>query len=202
MTEKLTIAVAQLNPFVGAIDKNVAAILSAREQAAGADLLLTPELSVIGYPPEDLVRKPSFIAAATDAVGQLAQATADGGPDMMVGAPRADGDRLYNSIYHLSGGRIAGHLDKHKLPNYGVFDELRVFDSAPPQGPLNVRGVRLGTMICEDMWFPDATETLCESGAEILLVPTCSPFAVGKFDERLAQAVARIRESGLPLNAK
>jgi NAD+ synthase len=199
MTNRLTIALAQLNARVGGLVANADAILRAREAAAGADLLVTPELSIVGYPPEDLVLKPALVAAARAQVERLAAATADGGPALLVGAPWAEGDALYNAMLLLDGGRIAGITRKHDLPNYGTFDEKRLFTAGPLPGPLNLRGVRIGVPVCEDMWWPDVCECLAETGAELLIVPNGSPYEVGKDDRRLSLAVTRVTETGLPL---
>jgi NAD+ synthase len=199
MTMTLSIALAQLNAVVGGLDANADAILAARAGVLGADLLVTPELSVIGYPPEDLVLKPALVEAAMARVERLAAATADGGPALLVGAPLAEAGRLYNAMFLLDGGRIAGVTRKHDLPNYGTFDEKRVFSPGPLPGPLAFRGTRLGVPVCEDVWTPDVTECLAETGAEILIVPNGSPFETGKDDRRLSLAVARVSETGLPL---
>jgi len=199
MTMTLSIALAQLNAVVGGLDANADAILAARAGVPGADLLVTPELSVIGYPPEDLVLKPALVEAAMARVERLAAATADGGPALLVGAPLAEAGRLYNAMFLLDGGRIAGVTRKHDLPNYGTFDEKRVFSPGPLPGPLAFRGTRLGVPVCEDVWTPDVTECLAETGAEILIVPNGSPFETGKDDRRLSLAVARVSETGLPL---
>ncbi len=199
MTTTLSIALAQLNAVVGGLDANADAILVARAGAPAADLLVTPELSVIGYPPEDLVLKPALVAAGMARVERLAAATADGGPALLVGAPIAENGRLHNAMFLLDGGRIAGITRKHDLPNYGTFDEKRVFAPGPLPGPLAFRGVRLGVPICEDIWTPDVTECLAETGAELLIVPNGSPFETGKDDRRLSLAVSRVSETGLPL---
>ncbi|MDE8347196.1 MAG: NAD+ synthase [Acidocella sp.] len=200
MSDTLKIAIAQINTQVGAIDKNVAAIRAARMRAAemGADLVVTPELSISGYPPEDLVLKPAFIAACEAAVAMLAAETADGGPGLIIGTPWRDGEALYNAAFVLDGGRIVARRKKHELPNYGVFDEKRVFAPGPAPGPVVFRGFRLGLMICEDWWFPDVAETLRESGAEMLLSINGSPFEDGKQARRITLAVARVVETGLP----
>ncbi len=199
MTTTLSIALAQLNAVVGGLDANADAILAARAAVPGADLLVTPELSVIGYPPEDLVLKPALVAAGMARVQRLAAATADGGPALLVGAPLAENGRLHNAMFLLDGGRIAGITRKHDLPNYGTFDEKRVFSPGPLPGPLAFRGARLGVPICEDIWTPDVTECLAETGADILVVPNGSPFETGKDDRRLSLAVARVTETGLPM---
>jgi NAD+ synthase len=199
MTDRLIIALAQLNASVGDLAGNADAILAARATVPGADLLVTPELSIVGYPPEDLVLKPALVAAARVQVERLAAATADGGPALLVGAPWAEDGRLYNAMLLLDGGRIAGITRKHDLPNYGTFDEKRLFNAGPLPGPMNLRGVRIGVPVCEDMWTPDVCECLAETGAELLIVPNGSPFEVGKDDRRLNLAVTRVVETGLPL---
>jgi NAD+ synthase len=199
MTDRLAIALAQLNASVGDLAGNADAILAARVRAGGADLIVTPELSIVGYPPEDLVLKPALVAAAKVQVERLAKATADGGPALLVGAPWAEDGKLYNAMLLLDDGRIAAITRKHDLPNYGTFDEKRVFAAGPLPGPLVFRGVRIGVPICEDMWTPDVCECLAETGAELLIVPNGSPFEVGKDDRRLNLAVARVVETGLPL---
>ncbi len=199
MTDRLTIALAQLNASVGDLAGNAYAILAARDTVPSADLLVTPELSIVGYPPEDLVLKPALVEAAKAQVERLAAATADGGPALLVGAPWAEEGTLYNAMLLLDGGRIAGITRKHDLPNYGTFDEKRLFSAGPLPGPMNLRGVRIGVPVCEDMWTPDVCECLAETGAELLIVPNGSPFEVGKDDRRLNLAVTRVVETGLPL---
>jgi NAD+ synthase len=201
MTDALTIALAQLNPTVGDLEGNKALVLRARAEAAaqGADLVICTELVVTGYPPEDLVLKPMFQDAARAVVEALAAETADGGPALLIGAPIVDDGKLYNAALLLDGGAVAAQRYKYELPNYGVFDEVRVFERGPLPGPIPFRGVRIGVMICEDMWFLDVPECLEESGAEIMVVINGSPFESDKADARLNLAVARINESGLPL---
>ena len=201
MTDTLSIALAQINPTVGDIDGNLATIRHAREEAArkGADLVVFPELAVCGYPPEDLVLKPFFQDRVEAATRHLAAETADGGPALLVGAPWREDGRLYNAALLLDGGEVAAVRYKHDLPNYGVFDEKRVFAAGPLPGPLPFRGVPLGVMICEDMWTPEVAESLEESGAVLLLVLNGSPFETDKRHERLNWAVARVTETGLPL---
>jgi NAD+ synthase len=201
MTDTLNIALAQLNPTVGDIDDNLDLVRRARNEAAemGADLLISTELVTSGYPPEDLVLKPAFLDAVEAEVEALMAETGGGGPALLVGAPwRSDGN-LYNAALLLDGGRIAAARFKHDLPNYGVFDEKRVFATGRFPGPMNFRDVRLGVMICEDMWFPAVAECLEESGAEILIVLNASPFEMDKADVRLSLAVARVTETRLPL---
>ncbi|OAF20042.1 NAD+ synthase [Bradyrhizobium neotropicale] len=210
MTERLNefaVTLAQLNPTVGDIDGNAAKVRAARAQAVadGADLVLFPELFIAGYPPEDLVQKPAFQVACRAAIESLARETADGGPALLVGTPWVEEGRLYNACALLDGGQIAALRFKCNLPNYGVFDEKRLFARGPAAGPVTVRGVRIGVPICEDIWleesedYENVVETLAETGAEIILVPNGSPYARDKGDVRLSVAVARVTESGLPL---
>lgn len=201
MTAKLRIALAQLNPIVGDIKGNFAKVVEARRSAAldGADVIVFSELFLTGYPPEDLVLKPAFQRAAMAATAELAKLTADGGPAMLIGTPWVDEGKLYNAVACLDGGEIKGLRYKVHLPNYGVFDEPRVFTAGAMPGPFSLRGVRIGVPICEDIWYPDVIECLEESGAELLLVPNGSPFDAAKFEARQQLAIARINESGLPL---
>ena len=204
---QFTVTLAQLNPTVGDIEGNAAKARAARTQAAadGADLLVFPELFIAGYPPEDLILKPSFQAACRGAIESLARDTADGGPAVLVGTPWVDDGKLYNACAFLDGGRIAALRFKANLPNYGVFDEKRLFARGPASGPLTIRGVRVGVPICEDIWLEESeeyeniVECLAETGAEILIVPNGSPYSRDKHDLRLSIVVARVRESGLPL---
>jgi len=199
MTDRLAIALAQINPTVGDLTGNIRRIEAARAGAKGADLVVFPELAISGYPPEDLVLKDAFLDAVSQGIVELAAATADGGPAMLVGAPwRAGGERR-NAALLLDGGRVTATVLKHHLPNYGVFDEARVFVPAPPPEPVPFRGVNLGIMICEDMWFADVAANLKAKGAEMLIVPNGSPFDMHKPDVRRNHAVARIAETGLPL---
>lgn len=197
---KLRIALAQLNALVGDIDGNVARAKDAWRQArdAGADLIVFPELYVNGYPPEDLVLKPAFAAASRRATEQLAAETADG-PGIIIGAVWPEDGKLYNAAAYLDGGQVRGVRYKVDLPNYGVFDEKRVFEPGPLPGPIDFRGVRIGVPVCEDIWTDEVTECLAECGAELLIVPNGSPFNWSKMDERLNIAVARVKETELPL---
>jgi NAD+ synthase len=199
-SDKLAIAVAQLNSTVGDIAGNAEKVRRARATAAaqGADLVVFPELFIAGYPPEDLVLKPAFQAACRAAIEALARETASPGPALLVGSPWLDDGKLYNAVALLDGGTIAALRYKVDLPNYGVFDEKRVFAPGPMPGPVNFRGVRLGLPICEDIWGEEIVECLAETGAEILVVPNGSPYWRQKGDVRLNIAVARVTEQGLP----
>jgi NAD+ synthase len=201
ITDTLKIALAQLNPTVGDLKGNTEKLRKARAKAAagGADLIVLPELFITGYPPEDLVRKPAFAAAARAAVEAVAKNTADGGPGILVGTIWAEDGKLYNAVALLDDGRVQGVRFKVDLPNYGVFDEKRVFDIGPMPGPVSFRGVRIGVPICEDIWQDEVCECLQETGSELLISPNGSPFDWPKPDLRMNVAVARVTETGLPL---
>ncbi len=202
LSHTFNIAIAQLNPTVGDVAGNLAKVREARADAArqGAQLLMMTELFISGYPPEDLVLKPAFIQACWKAVESLAADTADGGPGVVIGFPRQDETGRYNSIAVLDGGKVIAVRDKIDLPNYGEFDEKRVFDQGAMPGPVNFRGVRIGIPICEDIWGDlGVCETLAESGAEILLVPNGSPYYRGKVDIRHQVVLKQVIETGLPM---
>ncbi|MCB1488859.1 MAG: NAD+ synthase, partial [Bauldia sp.] len=201
LTDTIRITVAQLDSIVGDIDGNLAKARAARQTAAaaGADLVAFSELFIAGYPPEDLVLKPAFQDACREAIEAFAADTADGGPGVVIGTPWPEGGKVYNAVALLDGGGIQAMRYKVELPNYGVFDELRVFEPGPLPGPVDFRGIRLGLPVCEDIWFEQVCECLLETGAELLVVPNGSPYWQGKADARQQVAIARVVETGLPL---
>ncbi|HEX2839722.1 NAD+ synthase [Hyphomicrobium sp.] len=196
----LKIALAQLNPIVGDLAGNEQKLRAARERAAaeGADLIVFPELFLTGYPPEDLVLRPAFHVAARSRLEALAK-TLGPGPAVLVGTVWPDQGAIYNAVALLDEGTITAVRYKVDLPNYGVFDEKRVFSAGELPSPIAFRGVRLGVPICEDIWKDEVAECLAECGAEILIVPNGSPFDWKKPDLRMNVAVARVTETGLPL---
>ena len=200
MTDTLTLALAQLDYTVGDIEGNMALIEAARDEAAGlgADLAIFSELGVSGYPPEDLVLKPIFQDAVEAAVRSFAPST-KGGPAVLIGAPWRVEGALHNAALLIDQGEVASVRLKVDLPNYGVFDEKRVFAPGPLPEPIEFRGAKLGVMICEDMWGTDVTAHLKASGAEILIVINGSPFEADKGGERFALAAQRVGEVKLPL---
>ena len=197
-TFRLTLA--QLNPTLGAIEANAALAYDAWAQGrdAGAQMVALTEMFITGYQTQDLVLKPAFVADAMRAVQALAEKIKDG-PALGVGAPCLKDGALYNAYYVLQDGKIAATVLKHELPNSDVFDEKRIFTSAPPQGPCQIGPLRVGIPICEDAWHADVCETLAETGAQILLVPNGSPYHRGKPEVRTNLMVYRVVDTGLPL---
>ncbi|MDZ7588585.1 MAG: NAD+ synthase [Parasphingorhabdus sp.] len=200
MTDRLTITMVQCVQKVGDLRGNADAMLHWRAQAIDADLVVFPELQLIGYPPEDLVLKPAVAERAEAELARLAAVTADGGPAMLVGSIFREDGRLYNGLALLDGGRIAAVRYKVELPNYGTFDEKRLFASGPLPDPVEFRGVRLGLPICEDGWLPGVCSHLAGAGAELLISVNGSPYEIDKDDRRETEVFrARVAETGLPL---
>ena len=197
---RLSIALAQLNPTVGDVEGNLVLVRRARKDAAalGADLVVFSELVLVGYPPEDLVLRPSFVQAAAAALRELQHETAAGGPGLVVTLPWAQDGHVFNAVALVADGRAELRF-KRELPNYGVFDEKRVFTPGPLPDPVDFRGARLGLPVCEDVWYPECAAHLAAAGAQLLLVPNGSPFEVEKFHQRLELARERVTESGLAL---
>ncbi|MEO8548016.1 MAG: NAD+ synthase [Sphingomicrobium sp.] len=197
--ERLTIALAQMTQSVGDLEGNAAAILAMRLAAEGADLLLCPELQLTGYPPEDLVLKPEFVRRTMEAAEGLVDATAAPGPALLFGTIVDEGGANYNAMLLADGGRVIGRTLKRELPNYGTFDEKRVFASGPMPEPLEFKGVKLGVPICEDIWQEPVCAHLADAGAELLLVPNGSPYELDKDDFRQRLARDRATAARLPL---
>jgi len=199
MTDRLIIALAQMNQRVGDLAGNAQAMLAMREQAAGADLLLVPELQLTGYPPEDLVLKPEFVRRTMEAAQRLVDSTASPGPALLFGSIVHEAGRNHNAMILAEGGRVVARTLKRELPNYGTFDEKRVFEPGPLPEPLDFRGVRIGVPICEDIWLEPVCAHLADAGAELLLVPNGSPYELDKDDLRQKLVRSRVTITGLPL---
>ena len=199
----LRIAVAQINCTVGDLAGNARLILAAARQAEarGADLLLTPELALCGYPPEDLLLRPDFYRACAREMGELVQATASACPGiaLLVGHPEEHQGKRYNAASLLRGGRVESTYRKHRLPNYEVFDEERYFDAGVDACVIGIKGVRLGVNICADVWEAGAADAAREAGAELLLALNASPFHQNKQAQRYQVLQSRIADTGMPV---
>ena len=196
----LAIAFAQTNPTVGDLTGNAALIRRTRDEAAalGADLVVFSELVLVGYPPEDLVLRPSLVQAAAAVLRELQEESAGRMPGIVIGLPWANDGQVHNTVALVAEGRTELRF-KRELPNYGVFDEKRVFIAGPLPEPVQFRDIRLGIPICEDIWYPTCAAHLKKKGAQLLLVPNGSPYEVDKFHDRLELVRRRASESALPL---
>jgi NAD+ synthase len=199
MTARLKIALAQMNQRVGDLEGNAAGMLEMRRKAKDADLLLCPELQLVGYPPEDLVLKPEFVRRVHECTDQLVAATIEPGPALLIGTIVNEGGQNFNAMLLADGGRVIGRTFKHELPNYGTFDEKRIFTPGPLPEPIEWRGIKLGVPVCEDMWLEPVCAHLAERGAELFLVPHGSPYELDKNITREHLARARTTSTGLPL---
>jgi NAD+ synthase len=200
MTQTLIIALAQTTQAVGDLVGNANAMLATRAKARQADLIVFPELQLIGYPPEDLVLKPALVERAGEELLRLAEATSDGGPAMLVGTVIANQGLLFNCAVLLDEGEIKAVRQKRELPNYGTFDEKRLFAPGPLPQPIEFRGVKIGVPVCEDLWYPFVCAHLAQQGAQLLISPNGSPYEIDKDDRRVSQiCAARVRETGLPI---
>jgi NAD+ synthase len=199
MGDRLKIALAQMNQRVGDLGGNAAAMLEMRRKAKGADLLLCPELQLVGYPPEDLVLKPEFVRRVHECTDELVGATAEPGPALLIGTIVNEGGQNFNTMLLADAGRVIGRTFKHELPNYGTFDEKRIFTPGPLPEPIEWRGIKLGVPVCEDMWLEPVCAHLAELGAELFLVPHGSPYELDKNQTRERLARARTTSTSLPL---
>jgi NAD+ synthase len=201
MTDRLKIALAQMNQRVGDLEGNAQAMLEMRRRAAaeGADLLVCPELQLVGYPPEDLVLKPEFVRRVHECTDDLVAATVERGPALLIGTITNIGGQNFNTLLLADGGHVVGRTFKHELPNYGTFDEKRIFTPGPLPRPIEWRGIQLGVPVCEDMWLEPICAHLAELGAELFVVPHGSPYELDKNQTRERLARARTTSTGLPL---
>jgi len=201
MTDRLKIALAQMNQRVGDLEGNADAMLELRRKAAadGADLLVCPELQLVGYPPEDLVLKPEFVRRVHECTDDLIEATTEPGPALLIGTITNIGGQNFNTMLLADSGKVIGRTFKHELPNYGTFDEKRIFAPGPLPEPIIWRGIKLGVPVCEDMWLEPVCAHLAELGAELFIVPHGSPYELDKIDTRERLSRARTTNTNLPL---
>lgn len=198
MVQPLTFTIAQINPVVGYIAYNRDKIIECWKSSA-ADLVIFPELVLSGYPLEDLVLKPALIKRVNTTISELCAASENFSAAAIITAPLQLDGRIYNGLYLIENGKILHTQTKHHLPNYGVFDEKRVFSSGPLPQPVRFKGRTLGLLICEDLWHPDVVAHLKNQGAEILISPHGSPFEIHKHQKRMDIARARSQETRLPI---
>ena len=200
MKNTFRITICQLNPIVGNFQENLLKVVNSWNYAKAekADMLALPEMFITGYQTQDLVLKSAFVEEAQEFIKKITQKCSDG-PAIGIGHPVRKDKKLYNAYSILKNGKVTASVLKQTLPNNSVFDEKRLFSSGPPSGPYAVDNIRIGSPICEDAWYSEVSETLVESGAELLLVPNGSPYARSKYDERLNMMVSRVVETNLPL---
>ncbi|KPL68862.1 NAD synthetase [Erythrobacter sp. SG61-1L] len=200
MPDTLSITLAQMNQNVGNIAGNAEAMLRVRAEAGKTDLVVFPEMHLIGYPPEDLILKPALIERAAAEMERLALCTGDGGPAMLVGSVFVRDGALHNGVALLDGGRVTATRFKHELPNYGTFDEMRYFTPGPLPEPVLFRGAMLGLPICEDIWHPDVCRHLADFGAGLFICVNGSPYEIDKDVLRIDE-IARRRavDTGIPM---
>lgn len=200
MSASLRLTLAQINPVLGDIDGNLSAISKiCLQDGAQSHLTVFPEMALCGYPPEDLVLKPVFTEKILDALRLLATRSKGRTGLWLVPAPIRHGGKVYNAAHLIGYGRIITSRLKHHLPNYGVFDEARVFSPGPLPAPLEIDGHKIGLMICEDMWHADVAGYLKKMGAELLIAVNASPFESGKEGQRVSIARERTQDTGVPL---
>ncbi len=193
----MRVGIAQLNCVVGDLRGNAERILGAVAEArrGGADLVVTPELSLCGYPPEDLLLRPAFLSACAEELSRLAARIT--GPVVLVGFPEFVAGKRHNAVAAVRDGRVAAVYRKRELPNYTVFDEQRYFEPGTEPCVIDVAGVRVGIVICEDIWFPRPAEQARAAGAQLIVVPNGSPYHTRQQALRREVVTARARETGL-----
>jgi NAD+ synthase len=199
MTDRLKIAFAQMNQRVGDLEGNAAAMLEMRRRAAGADLLLCPELQLVGYPPEDLLLKPECVRRVHECTDELVAATVEPGPAILIGTIIHEDGQTFNAMILADGGQVLARTLKRELPNYGTFDEKRIFTPGPMPEPIEFKGVKIGVPICEDIWQEVVCGHLADAGAEMLLVPNGSPYELDKDDKRYQLVRSRALQTALPI---
>ena len=198
--QNLVIALAQTNPHVGALQQNIDQMVEFTRHAKreGADIVLFPELSLTGYPPEDLLLRPGFLQQVEDGIQQLAEVADE--ISLVVGHPMRDRDGLlYNAATLLRGQKIEVSYCKQELPNYGVFDEKRYFSKGGSPVLFEHKGKNIAITICEDLWHPQVMQQAVDAGADLVLNLNASPYHAGKRGDREEIIRTRVRESGVPV---
>jgi NAD+ synthase len=198
MTPPLNITIAQLNPTVGALGDNFSKIRAVWSDNADADLIVFSEMITTGYPTDDLVLNPYFMNQVERQINDLINESVDK-PALLISTPWRKDNKIFNASFLIHDGDIVHTTYKRHLPNYGVFDEKRIFSQGEMPEPIEFKGTKLGIIICEDMWFSDVAMHLKNQGAQILIVPNGSPYQIDIYEQRHAQASARIEETGLPI---
>ena len=200
MTQRFSLMIKQFNPSLGDLDENLSRIREchARAVAKKVDLLAFPEMCLTGYQAQDLILKPAFMRDVKAKIEKL-QADLFGGIPVLIGAPVRENSNIYNAYYLIKDGRHSIVSRKHHLPNTNVFDEKRVFSSGSISGPFEISGVKIGSPICEDLWFEDVSETMVETGADLLISPNGSPYARKKIDVRSQIVAKRSMETNVPI---
>ena len=200
MDKKLKIALAQLNPLVGDVSGNIKKLISIRSKLDDdIDILVAPELYVSGYPIDDLVLREDFLNLVEREINKLVKSTDDSKSAIIVGAPRKDNESIKNSVFVIENGKIISIKDKYELPNTGVFDEQRIFKQGSLEDCVEIKGVKFGLPICEDIWESTVLKKLSSSGAEIIIAINASPFTISKSDERSLVTSSRVGETKLPI---
>jgi NAD+ synthase len=201
MSHTLTIVAGQTNSTVGDIVGNTQKLVDGWKIAKieNATVFVDKEMGILGYNAEDLVLKPDVQAECADAIKYFVAATRDG-PDSIIGAPIVENGVVYNAAIHCGGGKIKQIIKKHDLPNFGVFDDKRVFGAGEDQEPITLNGVKVGVMVCEDAWHEEVARRLVERGVEILIVINASPYEYGKETHARMDAIRdRVKETGVPI---
>lgn len=199
MNKTIRIAMVQENFVVGDVLGNTKLVISRASEAKdkGADLVLFPELALVGYPPEDLLYRKDFLSQVETALEQIKREVK--GIHVFLGAPEQEQGKLFNTLFWIGDGQCRASYRKRVLPNYSVFDEVRYFERGVTPGIVEIMGIRFGLAICEDVWQVEPLAELVSAGADVIVVINASPFHIGKYEERVSIIKQRIEETGLPV---
>ena len=200
MSNKLKIALAQISPLVGDVEKNVSKLIEIRSKLDNdIDILVAPELYISGYPIDDLVLREDFLKSVSVGIENLVSISKDNKSSIIFGAPRKFHNSIRNSVFVIENGKILTVKDKYELPNTGVFDEQRIFSQGELQDCINIKHVNIGLPICEDIWEKRVLKNLSSKGAEIIISINASPYTIVKKKERDSVAAQRVKETNLPI---